>query len=76
MIQSKKWLSKFKLNHFYYSKDFFISDFKIIKDNYSIPKNIEYVGYNEIYKIEKFDNLYHPDLVSLTNSFKFNYSFG
>ena len=51
------------------NKDFFISDFKIIKDNYSIPKNIEYVGYNEIYKIEKFDNLYHP---FLTNEEKSN----
>ena len=46
------------------NKDFFISDFKIIKDNYSIPKNVEYIDYNEIYKIEKSDNFYYPFLTN------------
>ena len=46
------------------NKDFFISDFECIKDNYSIPKNIEYVAYNEIYKIKKLDNFYYPFLTN------------
>ena len=46
------------------NKDFFISDFKVIKDNYVIPKNIEYVDYNEIYKIKKSDNFYYPFLTN------------
>lgn len=46
------------------NKDFFISDFKYIKDNYSIPKNVEYVDYSEIYKIKKSDNFYYPFLTN------------
>ena len=51
------------------NKDFFISDFKIVKDNYSIPKNIEYIDYSDISILKRNNNLYHP---FLTNEEKLN----
>ena len=51
------------------NKNIEINNFNKILDNYSTPKNIEYIDYNEIYKIEKFDNLYYP---FLTNEEKVN----
>ena len=51
------------------NKDFFISDFKVIRDNYVIPKNIEYVSYSDIDKLKKNNNLYYP---FLTNEEKLN----
>ena len=57
-------LNKIKSNNILIisNKDFIISDFKIIKDSYDIPKNIEYINYNEICKIKKSDNFYYPFL--------------
>lgn len=46
------------------NKDFIISDFRYLKDNYSIPKNIEYIDYNEIEKFKKSDNFYYPFLTN------------
>ena len=51
------------------NKDFFISDFKVIRDTYVVPKNIEYVSYNDIDKLKKNNNLYYP---FLTNEEKLN----
>ena len=64
-------LNKIKSNNILIisNKDFFISDFKVIRDTYVIPKNIEYVSYSDIDKLKKNNNLYYP---FLTNKEKLN----
>ena len=46
------------------NKEFELSKFNIIKDEYIIAKNIEYLSYNEINKIKKSDNFYYPFLTN------------
>ena len=46
------------------NKEFELSKFNIIKDEYTIAKNIEYITYDEIDKIKKSDNFYYPFLTN------------
>ena len=46
------------------NKEFELSNFNLIKDDYTIPKNIEYITYDEIDKIKKSDNFYYPFLTN------------
>ena len=46
------------------NKSFEISDFNVIKDKYTIAKNIEYLPYSDIDKIKKSDIFYHPFLTN------------
>ena len=46
------------------NKEFELSKFNVIKDDYTIPKNIEYITYDEIDKIKKSDNFYYPFLTN------------
>ena len=46
------------------NKEFELSNFNLIKDDYTIPKNIEYIPYDEIDKIKKSDNFYYPFLTN------------
>ena len=39
-----------------------ISDFNKITDDYSIPKNIEYIDYNDIAVLKNNNNFYYPFL--------------
>ena len=44
------------------NKEFELPKFNIIKDEYTIAKNVEYIAYDEIDKIKKSDNFYYPFL--------------
>ena len=46
------------------NKEFELSNFNLIKDEYTIAKNIEYITYDEIDKIKKSDNFYYPFLTN------------
>ena len=46
------------------NKEFELSNFNIIKDEYTVAKNIEYITYDEIDKIKKSDNFYYPFLTN------------
>ena len=46
------------------NKEFELSNFNVIKDEYTIAKNIEYITYDEIDKIKKSDNFYYPFLTN------------
>jgi len=46
------------------NKEFELSNFNVIKDEYTVAKNIEYITYDEIDKIKKSDNFYYPFLTN------------
>ena len=46
------------------NKEFELSNFNLIKDEYTVAKNIEYITYDEIDKIKKSDNFYYPFLTN------------
>ena len=46
------------------NKEFELSNFNLIKDEYTVAKNIEYITYDGIDKIKKSDNFYYPFLTN------------